>query len=544
MICRVLDEERPRTAPPFRHSGCSALVALSRTCRIFSEVATSLLWQQQFGFFPVLCCLPADLLTITRPAERRIHIIPRLVFHREIQPEDWTRALWYSQHVKRLILCTPEAALGFRGALLGDNIDVLQSLSSSLFRCGGKLFPNLEHLHYRTGLISAAAYPFLELVSGSRLTSIIYSADGLSNLTDLRLVRSIAQRSPTITDFTFNFEDDSAAPSEECLQIVIDVLRQFPNLQHTSLPCWIPLLPQLASATALQALSLRGRKGCNLLESFCRKTGVPAVAHSFLNIQTLSLEFETGLQLLLFLQNVTFFNSCIEVLHLFLNQNPPVKVQYLILHQIYQKIPMSSALHISFIIRHSMDNDCFSITHLTDCLLLSKGLLSLEIFMPEFSDTRKYLLRITDPLVEKLAHGWSHLQELTIAPYVEGDTSIQGPQTTLRCLASLAEFCPQLSYLQIMLDASLQIPDPAEILPVGEHKTKHRSVIDLRFANPSPISEGNVPGVARFLLDVFYEIAGLEVDSFSEYCERWCGVRDLILDTDLIPSFSPMVCDV
>jgi hypothetical protein len=441
---------------------------------------------------------------------------------RAVQPEDWGRVLSYSRFIKDLLLWTTEKTFGH----LDDT--ALRELFLSLSHLNCPLLPNLRRLRYCSSSTHRSAYPILTLLPGPRIESILYTVDGVVDPVDLAFLRQLVQRSPNVIEFSCNGFVDASPPSQQSLQLLLDVVRSLPHLQRASVPCWAPLIRHLATIETLDALSIQSRMNCPMLEETESEFLGNVLPCRIRGMKSLSLDFEAGFQLVTFLDNFSFTDSPLESLHLYLAQSPPYTIQGPLLDAMRRSLPMTHMLHISLFSRYSTQPQCFDMSDLLDILRPSTQLLSFEALLPEFLMAKRYCLPPGDAFVDKLARRWANLQELTLAPCTDSDLSLQATNTTLRCLVSLAEFCPLLSFLRITLDATTDIPNLRELLPEERDRTNHRGAIQLELVDPSPLKKDSVAEVAGFLVEVFDEISGLVVDETSEWRDSWEEVDDVV----------------
>ncbi|TFL01766.1 hypothetical protein BDV98DRAFT_604434 [Pterulicium gracile] len=515
-ICGELDRDTSN-----RKQGQATLAAFARTCKTVSAIALSVLWRQQNGFVPLLCCLSTEVLGIAESAYsgRAGGCRKTLRLQQPIRPEHWSRVFNYSRFTQDILLWEPENAFG--------NLDdhTLESISRSLSEQPVPLLQNLQKVRYRARSVRRAAYAFLCVVSGCNVASILYTSDGVPSTPDLHFIQCLAQKSwMSVTEFSCNGLVDKMSPHITCYESLVTTLRSLPNLQFVSIPCYHPLLEQLSKHPSLRALSVESRA----FSEFSPPS--PATKrHRIQGLNSLSLDFEFGTHLIEFLDHFDFTDSKLETLHIHLLHNCPTDMQNRLLEAFQSSLYTGVLTNFSIFVRYATESPEIPLGDVLNLLIASPKLDTLEVLLPEYLTPGMHCTDAGDTLVAQIGRRWGLLRQLTLASCVDLEGTVQGEAITLKSLFVLAECCPALSFLRIMIDASGEVPDVRALLPDGRMETAHRGEIQLDFTSPSPISAGNVESVARFLGDVFWSVGGLVNDETLGCRELWEEVEDIVL---------------
>ncbi|KAJ7870682.1 hypothetical protein B0H13DRAFT_1896095 [Mycena leptocephala] len=133
MVAGQLDPKNP--------SDSAALVALSRTCKAFSDPALDVLWETQDTILHLLRCFPRDIFPLATADTRYYN------FARPIVDGDWVRPLVYARRVRFLAI-----------TIRTTSSPLLEALAS--FLPADSLFPNLKELSW-----DSDRFPFAYLLA-------------------------------------------------------------------------------------------------------------------------------------------------------------------------------------------------------------------------------------------------------------------------------------------------------------------------------------------------------------------------------------------
>ncbi|TFL04343.1 hypothetical protein BDV98DRAFT_313912 [Pterulicium gracile] len=376
-----------------RKQGHATLAACARTCKSVSNIALGVLWRQQNGFVPLLCCLPSEVLAITQTKHTgRVGGNRRtLRLQRPIRPEDWSRVFDNARFTQDMFLWEPENAFG--------NLDdqALESLFSSLSQQPSPLLRNLRKVRYRARAVRKAAYPFLAVASGSNVDSILYTNDGIPSTPELYLIQSLAQKScTTITEFSCNGLIDKMTPHITCYESLVATLRSLPNLEFVSIPCYHPLLSQLSKLSSLRALSIESRAFYPFSE--LSHNVADSKRPQITGLNSLSLDFETASQLVQFLEHFDFTTSKLETLHIHLLHDCPASLQRRLFQAFQLSIYTEALTNLSTFIRYSTERASVPMGDILDRLVTSEKLETLEVLLPEFLTAEVHCFEAGDHL--------------------------------------------------------------------------------------------------------------------------------------------------
>ncbi|KAK7000266.1 hypothetical protein R3P38DRAFT_3616967, partial [Favolaschia claudopus] len=190
--------------PPLYHSVKSCYSRLSRTCRLFSEIALDLLWENHEGYCSLLQCLPEG----TWEMDETFRIIAAL------RPEDWSRVLEYSKRIK----CFSDIDHRDYSPVTLD-VSVSEAL---LCLPAGSLLPNVQNLGCNS---EAPLFSQLPLFIGPHLSKIFLHLG--THVWRFPTSIQIASRSPGVREIRI-VEDDREPP----LHWASDFVRQLSQIRR------------------------------------------------------------------------------------------------------------------------------------------------------------------------------------------------------------------------------------------------------------------------------------------------------------------------
>ncbi|KAJ7462551.1 hypothetical protein FB451DRAFT_1562490 [Mycena latifolia] len=453
------------------------LSALASTCHAFQDPALDELWKTQKTIYNVIRCLPQDIFETTTSRSA-------VVLRRAPEDADWARPLFYSNRVR--IFAPPSCgdSVTFKGLRLNPP--------------GGSWFPRLRTLDWNIYSYSeddASIRPFLS----PQLERVSFPA---------RVAAFYLSPLPTFC----------------------------PHLKHLvlDLPAACNAGSDRISACIEQLMHLESlhMRGCSLTLAAVKHIGLLSTLKS-LELESLPSElsahgalpprlFETLLSLKLYLAGVkpilTFIRACAGVLiklSVWFKPDETMSeaqlVEFLAAISSWRRsltylVVSRLGAHIANDPPYTFNDNALrplcGLRHLTSVCIVTPASIGLS-----------------DAGILELARSWTHLTFLALGS--QGRTSTV--RLTLAALASIAQFCPKLKHLDIVVDASTM---PLFGIPAFYgFSQRELKVIWLKY---SPIS--NPISVARYLAQIFPALRTIWTDfgpseRDSEFATAWDEVE-------------------
>ncbi|KAK7013813.1 hypothetical protein R3P38DRAFT_3004065 [Favolaschia claudopus] len=469
LICDEFD------ASPYRMSSSPpTLAALARSCKSFTETALRTLWRKQTTLSPLLRLMPSNLL------KRPLTQLQRLL--RPIMAADWDRVILYAPWVKHL---TMSHAAWFE---IAEILPMLSACSSS-----GFIFPCLLEFNFhvpssddnvasiRTFLpptLTKLGYSCRFTVSATSLLSVIPSTCPSVRRVELYVVTvaGLIEPGPAISSFLGGLHclvSLSMYRSECTLPTILHLgqLSTLTCLELSSIPAAVSSIPSdhpllFPSLRRLAVFSIEVGLASGLITR-CTNAHLASLSFTFASHAT-----HADLELLYDALRKSCSHKTLQRLELQDSEtiaSPPTgSAKYGLTRSLLNKLSVFSAL--------------------------------------EYLSIRTFSLDIDDKAVAELTTSWPELTSLELAA-IDIELGRAEPQLTLRSLSSIANNCPDLTSLDIQLNATavdfdnenenwtevkLTTPLPARVL------NGSLGTLDVEL---SPITDP--PAVARFLSGLF-----------------------------------------
>ncbi|KAJ7140942.1 hypothetical protein C8R44DRAFT_692839 [Mycena epipterygia] len=452
------------------------LATLAQTCQIFQPPALSVIWRDHSNLLRLLKCLPSDLWELEEVEEGPPGLLAsgtnKLRFRRPIVPSDWTRVFFYAVYVKTLVQDSRSPVTA----------EIYAALSLSLPK--HPLFPNIRNLIWRT---EDDIFPYIRILVGDKLKSIVLDMHG-SEIIRSSLLPSLTTFHPKLTHVEF---DPTMLPGHPSMVMgaiysAICSWNYLEKLGVTTLD--LPSMLHLARLPNLKCLSLFRFPDWAMTKEF--QAGVASTGPVFAALRELST-YSPIAPITVFLDvidpdaldnvDLTILTSTLtehwQTLNTSLARKSSKTLTKLSLKQIY----------------NAPDHDDYT----PERMLTPDSLRPLLSFanLAQVTINAPYGIDIDDALLKQMALAWPQLEKLDLAPVVQHVR--YAPQITLPGLIPLAQHCPLLASLALVLNATDTDPYSKE-KPGGG--VCNRSLVDLDVVE-SPLTS---PGaVASFLSAIF-----------------------------------------
>ncbi|KAJ7671224.1 hypothetical protein B0H17DRAFT_1209079 [Mycena rosella] len=478
----------------------STLVALAQTCQALQPPALSVLWRDQSDLMPLLKCLPSDLWELEEVENRPT----RLRFRRAIAPSDWTRVIFYAVYVKSFV----ESGLW---------PEIYAALSLSLPK--SPLFPNIRHLTWRTG---DDVFPYIRLLVGDKLRSIVVSMHG-SEAIRASLLPSLTTFHPKLTHVEF---DTLIADRPMIYDAIYSAICSWNHLEKLKFGALnLPAMLHLARLPNLKYLQLsRFPSDSATIREFQAK--VASTGAIFAALRELYAAPEFVRDIISFLDVID--SDALNKVHLSI-EVPTVTEDWQTLNTVLARKSSRTLTRLSL-------NEEFSHSH--DFIDALERMLTTESIQPllscpnlvELSVGTAYGIDLDDAFLKQLALALPRLQKLDLSPGCQSARYV--PQVTLGGLVPLAQHCPNLAVLAIVMNATDVDPYAKEKPGGGISNT---SLTDLDVVE-SPISFP--AAVASFLSAIFPNLRLITMreemirnplaPDWDENMDNWAAVGNLV----------------
>ncbi|KAJ7218206.1 hypothetical protein C8J57DRAFT_1395394 [Mycena rebaudengoi] len=486
MICSEF-EQPPRNVHP--------LASFARVCKDFEGPALDVLWKNQTTVMNVVRCLPADLFdTVDLPHWGRRRVSMQL--RRPVLVADWERPLFYARRVKRFTF----------HLVLGS--DVPENIFEVLNLClpGDHLFPNLEALYWFSATIN---FPFIRLFLSPRITDIAILCLSRSHLS---ILSTLGCKYPALKHVSISFGVDimesQAVMADGILSIsafvrglegieslglhildqeTLECVGHFPTLKSlqlqglptiTSTPIPIPDSPMFPSLLECDLEGVEIGPSTRFLEMFSSSP-----------LHSLSVEF----------------TSCA----------PAAAIE-----GFYAAVATACP--------HSILR-CLELTHGMDMpetgreayMVSGKALRALFCFasLRVISIASPVGFDLDDVAMRQIARAWPKIEILHLITAFPS-TPLTKTRSTLQCLLSFAQYCPNLRTLNLTLDASI-------VPPLGTTSLSQEALTSWNVGY-SAISSSRF--VSRFISALFPNLRYVDPSNDAEISSRnrWKEVKELV----------------
>ncbi|KAJ7031026.1 hypothetical protein C8F04DRAFT_1364954 [Mycena alexandri] len=449
----------------------STLAVLAQTCQAFQPPALAVLWEKQTNLMRLLKCMPSDAWELKTT---QIASSTAVNFLRPITPSDWTRVLFYANYVKSFVQEGGEPVTK----------EVYATLILSLPTY--PLFPNLRHLTWKT---QDNVFPYFRILVGNKLRSIVLNMHG----------------------------SDAAIYSAICS------LNHLERLKLTSLD--LPSLLHLARLPNLSSLHLY------------------TFPHDLATVSGFRTRIENTGPVFGPLRELTTFSDSVRHVTWFLDAIDPdaldkidLEIESPIVIEDWQTLNTSLAQGSSKTLTKVTLREMFSfdldipdrLEYMipTECI---QPLLSCA-HLTEVTVLAGHGIHLDDAFLQLMALAWPQLQKLDLSPRCQSAHYV--PQVTLAGLIPLAQHCPGLVSLALVMNATVADPHSKE-KPGGG--ITNGALTDLEVVE-SPLSS---PGaVASFLSAIFPNLQrvtardemtrNMLMPDWEDNMFAWAAVSDLV----------------
>ncbi|KAJ7633444.1 hypothetical protein DFH06DRAFT_1479675 [Mycena polygramma] len=457
----------------------STLASLARTCQTVQPPALAVLWANQKDFTRLLKCLPSDLWEEVVGTAPLSTTVKKLELRRNITPSDWERVLVYAVYVKSFIQEGPMVL----------SWEMYQAISISLPTL--PLFPNIRHLTWKTR--NDTIFPYFRMLVGSKLQSISLDMDG-SETARAALLPYLTTFYPKLTRLEY---DPPLTEQPRVSQAICTAIRSLNHLETLTyagldLPTWH------GSRTSVVWMS-------GEFQARVASTGPVFVA----------------------LRDFTTFSEPPGHIIKFLDAIDPDALEKFDLE--IESPTTTEIWQTSGVVEGAYDHE------IPDKLEL---MLSTESIQPllacanlaEVTLLAGHGINVDDALLKQMAQAWPRLEKLDLAPGCQSARYV--PQITLRGLIPLAEHCPRLASLALVLDTTLADPYPSEKPGGGISNSALRDleVVESPLSLPIP--------VGLFLSAIFPKLESVTsreeqyrnmlVQDWEENMFNWASVGNLV----------------
>lgn len=508
LICAEVDVGQDRS---------QTLSRLARTSHFFHESALDFLWRDITGIYILINCMPPGLWEESTQAGQMHCLVggfcvatkPSLTRHwkrltRAIIPSDWLRLMSYARRVKKFDPTdnSIKSIYGLEGILM--MYQALDFLTETTI-----LLPNINILSWNH---SGKIFPYILYFMGPKLSSLSIGLDGGSQA-QISFLHTLRGRHPHICKFAL------WSSETHIVDAISDAICGWNNLQTLSvsnLQLAPSVLVHLANLTSLKSLEIRFDEPTPaLLPDLHGGSGFPS-------LEVLTIISGFGLTPVTTLVE-TMSNSPLrefDVDGISSSMAPDWRKIFSLLnnhcnHSSLKGLNVCNDWSADIGWGHDELEEMMTI-HCLRPLLAFTNLTRIRLIPPGGFD-------FDDDDIIILAKAWPQLEDLVLGPILEAQ---HHPRPTLSALVSVAEFCPNISRLSIVIDAST-IPS-ASTRGIRNHNLVRLGV------RGCPIESAT--DIAAFLADVFPEIEDIgpyfDILVHNEETERvndlWDEVQYLI----------------
>ncbi|KAG1728906.1 hypothetical protein EDB19DRAFT_1745184 [Suillus lakei] len=441
-----------------RLENTSDLARLARTCRYFMECALDTLWRTQHSLSPLIMCLPKGTW--------EIHSSNILYLTRPPTESEWARFDVYSRRVKSF-------SYPKQTKMIRLHEDALPFLFAD--RSPQSLFPSLSSLDY--SILSCSSSNF-------------------------SLIRGFL--SPKLTKLTFTL------PRKMCPEGICGVLEDLPRkatrLENLTISSFFPVTSFEFNVSTCGLPDLR---------RFVVSSSIRISAQSMLNIASLRYVQELALNLhsdfdadvLCGRADSTF--PALQRLSLTAYDLPQSRSSVI---TSFLSVIGTSLRSIS--LRHNMQTNTIADTpfvfypSMFAPLLACRNLRTIQVY-------NLGTLNLDDEFIIAAAKAWSKLEDLRLCSLPWSSII---PSIGLNALTALSQHCPQLTRVQLSLDAR-DIPE----LPIGGLSRVGAQFLEVLNVRDSVI--GHTELVAQFLRATIPNMKTLYVEAHPELRDKWMEVK-------------------
>ncbi|KAF7358877.1 F-box domain-containing protein [Mycena sanguinolenta] len=448
--------------------GPHCLAVLARTCRTFYAPALDQLWSDQAGAGVVnlLRCMPSDLCEFDNDDDGSIRLL------RPILPTDWERPLVYTHRIRSITCYFPRP-------------DIWTALSASLPGDVDSVFPKLTTLHLLH--LSMDILLIRTLLSPKLASFRIHFQASIPNFSFLP---SIPRICPALKNIELQIDGDmdyGRSALSSCIQGLTSLESAWLHIPN------LAILEQLSQLHALTSLHTSlNRTLSNDLSS------LSAPLLPFIALKRLGIGFK--------IEAVThFFRRCsgapLQDIEITLASCSPTTAIHMLYSALREGCSHTSLLSLS--VEEGTEDiaetgdDAYAIN------IQSLRLLFCFVNLTSIYITSYVGFNVDDGAMKELALAWPKIKLLQLRFRSHTNESRPYTQLSLRCLYTLAKYCPTLTELEVTLDATV-IPKGPDI----ESQPVIQSALRDFNAGKSSISQPTIH-VAQYISELFPNLSEL-----------------------------------
>ncbi|KAJ7208573.1 hypothetical protein GGX14DRAFT_633394 [Mycena pura] len=485
LVCSHLEVPCQESFIDVRQPERRDLAVLARTSTVLSSHALRLLWKT-VKLVDLLRCLPSDSFDLTATV-RDFWITYTMEPLRPLRESDWERVLIYAQHVKHLIT---------------DSADLSPMFPSVSRWLPKNMLPNLRGLHWTQ---QENNFQYIDHFLSSQLTTIRILGTPLAALS---LASSLARRCPRLTNiilFPFRGKSDLKPQVVSAVSMCVLGLHGIEKLITDTVDP--PALEHLSHLSSIRYLMFSG-----VLPTL---STLPRIKAPFPSLQNLRFTSGSGIE-----SPMRFLEWCNKLPLVTFDAKCAAFSTADAVHRLFSAasrgISQSSLMEFTF----SDEFDPFDHWHSATYLIRPQSLRSLFCFvnLTSVSVLSAIGIDLDDTTVTEMARSWPYVECLKLQSYY-GHRVV--PRTTLQCLEAFPKYCPHLTKLCIMFDAT--------VIPTSQAGLSLQCLQDLD-VEASPISTA-LP-VAQFLTHIFPSLRNISTPGVNvrspRYDRLWRDVAALL----------------
>ncbi|KAJ7174922.1 hypothetical protein C8R46DRAFT_990938 [Mycena filopes] len=469
------------------------LATLAHTCKALSDPALDALWSCQDTYLNALKCMPPDVWS---PAWVSA-FVRMATLRRPIVRSDWDRVLPYLYRVRSFF--------AFESTLPAnvDHAAVFEILRLALPFT--HLFPHLRTLRW-------LFYPSTLLVLGPllltpTLTTVVLGT--FENTSQFSMLPSLAVKCPLLTHVDISLLPAAGTDSSQAVASFISGLHRLESLDMQSLDS--SAFAHLSTLPRLETLILA-------TPDFDGPVARPPRSQpAFVALRDVTVNCATAQCAQTLIAALSY--SPLHSLELFdIDPPPSARSVMQILRTLERHLPRTTLTRILLNnSRFDVEEEQSAVTIKAVRMLFRFRNLTFVQLQPASG------IDVADDDILSLAHAWPHLETLSLRPHLNVPQNI-----TLRGVLHLAEHCPKLQHLEMVIDASTVPP-----LKRSEHRLRPlRCALVYWQVGASAIS--SPLQVARFLSAIFPALRSVdpededydeEDDDDDELVELWREVN-------------------
>ncbi|KAJ7090871.1 hypothetical protein B0H15DRAFT_248038 [Mycena belliarum] len=392
------------------------LAAFARTCQAFQPPALSVLWRDQSDMLHLLQCMPSDLWEVVEE---------RLRFRRAVCPSDWARVLFYAVYVKSFIQ-TDRAG------------EVYAAINLTLPKF--PLFPNLRHLTWRPR--DDVTFPSIRIIAGDKLRSLTVCVDG-SEPFRASLLPFLTTFHPKLTHVEFDLILTDSPMTEVAIHSAICSWNYLEKLKFGALN--LASMLHLARLPNLKCLELSYFPSDSATIKVFRDK-VATTGPVFTALREISGSHASAKDVALFLDVID--PDALERVELAIPP-PPVIEDWQTLIAVLARKSSKTLTKLSIREHAAYEHD---IPDALERMLTTESVQSLLSFpnLVEVVIVAGHGIELDDVFLKQLASACPRLRKIDLSPGCQSARYM--PQITLRGLIPLAQHCPDLNSLTIVLN--------------------------------------------------------------------------------------------